>query len=148
MTIETMSEQELRELIKARFEEARTSGRLGQFAAVARVFGHDPASRDKDGNRTGYSSTYGPKYLWQEAAYLNGKETESIISVYVDDYGHYMTIRVDEEKVCSTHDCESFIKPGDWQEVILEKWPAAARRIEEREIEYQKLRRSKLLAMV
>lgn len=110
-----LTNEQLRELIKQRYQEAEDSGLLSRIADVARELGHDPASSDAQGNRTGYRSTYGPKYIWHDGD----------VEVFVDDYGRYMTVRYRDQRVLSTHRADKFIVYGPWVDIISKAVPDA-----------------------
>ncbi len=133
---QTMNNKEIAAQIEANYQAAVSSGVLGSIADVARELGHDPASYDEQGNRTGYVSTYGPKRVW-----LSGD-----VRVYVDDYGHYMTVHAGGREVCSTHPCSEFFIAGPWVEEIFNHLPAAKEKQERRQQERESAERERLLA--
>lgn len=131
-----LTADEMKAEIAARYAKAVADGVFDKLSTVAREFGWDPASRDEQGRRTGYCSTYGPKYIWKK----------DDISVYVDDYGHYMNVFVNKREVASTH--SRFIIPGPWIDVVLAEYPAAMQRAEERERQRDEAERERLRSML
>ena len=84
------------------------------------------------------NASCGPRYMIDEHI---GKNR---IRVYVDDYGHYSTVYVNEKLVMSTHNEKLFI-PGEWVEAFLNKFlhiaeeKETARKNKEQEVKKQKL---------
>lgn len=87
--------------------------------------------KDKDAN-------HGPKYEFN----IHN------ISLYSDCYGGYLTVHVGERRVCSTHDTERFINPGEWLDMLLAYLPEAENKARERETAFERETRAKLLAEV
>lgn len=104
MNTEDMTNEELKQLRQERYHAACQNGTFAKLGLIARQLGHDPASRDADGNPIPYRSSHGPKYVWRR----------NNIKIYVDDYGHYMTVHMGDREMASTHQCSQFIIPGDW----------------------------------
>jgi hypothetical protein len=102
--IKEMTIEELKLLKIDWYRAAVENGSIAMCNLVARTFGRDPISIENPG----FSSTYGPKYLWR-----NGD-----IEIYVDDYGKYMTVKIDGKLVCSTHVTERLFIPGEWVERV------------------------------
>lgn len=133
----SMSNDEIAAQIHANYQSVDRSGLLDLIALVARELGHDPASRDAEGKPTGYVSTYGPKHVWECGD----------VSIYVDDYGHYMSIRVGEQRVCSTHRTSQFFVAGPWVETVLAHLPEAREKQDQRKRTAEAAERERLLSM-
>lgn len=138
MPTEPMSNDEIAAQIQARYQSVDRSGLLDLIALVARELGHDPASRDADGNPTGYVSTYGPKRVW----------VRGDVSVYVDDYGRYMNVRVGGQEMCSTHPTSQFFIAGPWVELVLAHLPEAREGRDRRKRAAEAAERERLLSMI
>lgn len=88
-----MSEEQLLAMKRLLFQEAQAQGVLSGLATIARQFGKE------------LNANYGPKYKW---------EGEGVV-VYVDDYGGYMTVHANGERlVTSSHQTEKLFVPGPW----------------------------------
>ena len=133
-----MTNDELAALAWQNWQEFTAQNGWTIVGAVARQLGHDPASRDLNGQPTYYRSTCGPKYVWES----NG------VKVYVDDYGHYMTVDWNGVQVGSTHDTNRFVIPGAWMTEVWKHYPAAQQAIAERERQRNDAERQRLLKMV
>ncbi len=95
---EEMSEEQLLEAKRMLFQEAKSQGVIGGLATIARQFGKE------------LNANYGPKYQW---------EGEGIV-IYVDDYGNYMTVHADGNRlVSSSHKNEKLFVPGPWLTPLL-----------------------------
>ncbi len=121
METEGMSLEELNELKRTQYEEARNSGVFQRLATVGREFGREVGRP-------------GPKYLWEESG----------VRVFVDDYGGYVTAHANEKLVASNHPCTRLFVAGQWQDVVLARYPeaqekAAQRDAARREIEKRRL---------
>ena len=81
----------LQELKAKTYKLAQTTGIINLIGKVARALGER------------VSQNYGPKYRF----------TTDACEVYVDDYGNFMTVKVDGKLVCSTHNEKLFV-PGPW----------------------------------
>lgn len=79
------------------FEQAVKSGVVRAITDIARTLG----------NRL--NANYGPKYQL---------ECKDRIVVYVDDYGHYATVKQNGHLIMSTHNERLFV-PGSWVEDVL-----------------------------
>ena len=91
-------EEELLAMKRLIFQEAKAQGIISGLATVARQFGKD------------LNVNYGPKYQW---------EGEGIV-IYVDDYGNYMTVHADGNRlVSSSHKNEKLFVPGPWLTPLL-----------------------------
>lgn len=98
--LKDMTLEELKALKTAWYETADKDGTLLLLADIARKLGEK------------VNTTYGPKYRF----------TEDNIEIYVDDYGHYMTIYIDSKLKVSTHNEKLYVK-GDWENNIP-RWNA------------------------
>ena len=121
METEGMSLEELKELKRTQYEEAKKSGVFQRLATVGRELGREVGRP-------------GPKYLWEESG----------VRVFVDDYGGYVTARANEKLVASNHPCARLFVAGQWQDVVLARYPearekAALREAARRETEKQRL---------
>ena len=95
---EEMSEEQLLAMKRLIFQEAKSQGVIGGLATIARQLGEE------------LNANYGPKYKW---------EGEGVV-VYVDDYGHYMTVHADGNRlVSSSHKNEKLFVPGPWLTPLL-----------------------------
>ena len=105
--------EQLRTQIKQRYEQASGDGTFGKLAMIARELGES------------LNASYGPKYKFLQGG----------IEIYVDDYGHYMTVTRKDglvEELASTHPCSRFIKSGDWLEPLLDNYESAKQKAAER----------------
>ena len=92
------SEEQLLAMKRLLFQEAKAQGVISGLATIARQFGEE------------LNANYGPKYKW---------EGEGVV-VYVDDYGHYMTVHADGNRlVSSSHKNEKLFVPGPWLTPLL-----------------------------
>lgn len=102
LDVEDISIDALKELQKRYYEESDV---IREMAAIIAC---------EMGNRL--SVDYGPKFVYApddpDGNKYHGKRKG--LSIYVDDYGHYMTIHVDGKLVCSTHPTEQLFVPGEW----------------------------------
>src|ERR1700693_1363266 len=103
MDLTQMTEKELYQLKNKRYEEAIDNKTIEKLSMIARQLG------------TSLSVNYGPKYIY---------DSENV-QIYVDDYGHYMTVRDGDKLVCSTHPCDRFIIVGEWTSRLLNVYPQA-----------------------
>lgn len=136
-----MTTEEAYRLKVERYQAAVADGTFSKLASVARECGYDPASRDKQGNPTGYVSKYGPKYKW----------VAGYITIFVDDYGNYMTVHVGDQLVASTHPTEQFIRMAhQWLDDVLEHddFALAQERIAARQAERERLEHQRALEMI
>lgn len=121
-----MSADELADLKRRWYSEARDSGTLARIEEVCRRLGDSLSVR------------YGPKYeLHIEDVYL-----------YLDGYGRFMTFAVGGEagrRVCSTHPCEELFVPSRWLGKVEAYHPEASYVREEDENARERERRAKLL---
>ncbi len=53
--------------------------------------------------------------------------------VFVDDYGRYVTVHVNEKLVASSHPCTRLFIAGQWQDVALARYPEAQEKAAQRE---------------
>lgn len=113
MNLDNVTEAQLRKIKSDWFDEARTSGILGQIATTARTLGKR------------LSAAYGPKYRWTDST--------GMLSVYVDDYGNYMDVHYGEgaaecrgKLVVSTHPTKQLYVPGEWFGLIEPQFEVAA----------------------
>lgn len=93
MNLQDMNSKELEALKRKWYVEA--SDKIQQLYSIARELG----------DRVPHN--YGPKYRYAD----NG------LNIYVDDYGHYMTVHLDGKLIVSTHN-ERLYVPGEWESVI------------------------------
>lgn len=91
------------------------------------------------------SVNYGPKYVYapddpdMEKFYAQ----RSGLVIYVDDYGNYMNIYVDQRLVCSTHATNQLFVPGAWVRRIDEVYPDVyAKVVARREIKLHNQRKN------
>ena len=110
METEGMSLEELKELKRTQYEEAQKSGVFQRLATVARELG-------------GEMGGPGPKYLWEESG----------VRVFVDDYGSYVTAHANEKLVASNRPCTRLFVAGQWQDVVLVRYPEARKKATLRE---------------
>lgn len=106
-----MTADELKSLKTQWYETARQDGSLALCYLVGRELG------------TALNSRYGPKYLWKF----------SNVELYVDDYGHYLTVHQDNKLVCSTHDTNRLFVPGSWVESVKNAAIVARHKTEKKE---------------
>lgn len=99
-----MSLNELKALKAKWYQENSDNDNIKKLSEIGRFLG------DK------LSVNYGPKY----ELYEEDTETE----IYVDDYGGYMTVKINGKMKVSTHN-EKLYVPGDWEEIISRLHPKA-----------------------
>lgn len=58
----------------------------------------------------------GPQYLWKKDG----------VSIFLDNYGGYMTVCFNGKRACSTHDTNRLFVPGEWINVVREALDKAA----------------------
>jgi hypothetical protein len=121
METEGMSLEELKELKRTQYEEAQKRGVFQRLATVARELGREVGRP-------------GPKYFWQESG----------VRVFVDDHGGYVTAHANETLVASDHPGTRLFVAGQWQDVVLVRYPearekATLRETASRETEKQRL---------
>ena len=126
MNLKEMSNKELLELKEERYAQAEANGIFGKIATVCRYLGNRLNTR------------YDPKYSWEH----------DDINIYVDDYGHYMTMHYNGKEILSTHPCQRFIIPCEAIEKILELYPKAQVIAEEKNANTHKKEKERLLAMI
>lgn len=124
-----MSADELFALKRGWYAQAREAGHLGSIERVCRELGNSLSVR------------YGPKYeLCIEDVYI-----------YVDGYGRYMTVSVDDPeadervRVCSTHPADGLFVPGEWLRKVEPYYESAHCSERERKSRREDENRRKLL---
>ncbi|MCI0628276.1 MAG: hypothetical protein L0387_42605 [Acidobacteria bacterium] len=127
METEGMSLEELKQLKRTQYEEARKSGVFQRLATVGRELGREVGRP-------------GPKYLWEESG----------VRVFVDDYRGYVTAHANEQLVASNHPCTRLFVAGQWQDLVLAYYPeaqekASLREAARRETEKQRLQSEQTL---
>lgn len=118
--------EKLRMQIRAAYDVACSFGVFTKLATIARELGESLSHR------------YGPKYRF----------TDGDLEIYVDDYGHFMTVKRGSEQLASTHTCERFIKDGDWQKQLLSHYEEAEHKKQERERQQDLKEEARLRAMI
>ena len=103
-----MTTDELTALKRTWYAEALAATIPAQCATIARELGEPVNDR------------YGPKYRF---AFTVSSELAGV--VYVDDYGHYMTVHVNGREVLSTHSNDGLFVPGPWVDELLGRYDAA-----------------------
>lgn len=119
--LKDMTLQELKEQKAIWYEENTRNGNIQKLITIARQVGEK------------LSHNYGPKYNF----------TNGVIEIYVDDYGNYMTTKVNGKLKVSTHNDKLYV-PGEWEEIIARLYPEAQElynqtKSESYQYEYQKL---------
>ena len=117
MDIKQMTKEELLKLKYQRYKNATEDGTIDKLYLIAEELGEK------------LSATYGPKYSWDNDQ----------INIYVDNYGHYMTVNIDDKLVCSTHFCDQFIIPGKWLDTVLKSYQEAYEKSKQRKINQENL---------
>lgn len=113
--------EELKQLRREWYENARNEGKFGKLSQIARVLG------------VRVPHNYGPK--WE---FIDGDTR-----IYVDDYGNYMTVRIGNRLVCSTHN-EAIYIPDVCDEIIVKGYPVVEQIMAEKKAEDERLQASKL----
>ena len=90
--IQEMTSKELETLKREFYVAATNDGRIDNLYLIARYLGER------------VSHNYGPKYR-----YIQGE-----LEIYVDDYGNYMTAKLNSKLIVSTHN-ERLYVPGEWE---------------------------------
>jgi hypothetical protein len=129
INLKQMTTDELRKEIARIYAQYQQNCVISQLYIIARTLGCDPAG-------DGYISSCGPKF----------KFVDGNVSLYVDDYGGYMTVSMDGKRVLSTHQCDQFIIPGAWIDTILAHYPAAQAKITADRAEREQSERNALLS--
>lgn len=96
MNLHEMTAEQLKALQSEWYETAHANGNIEKLYAIARHLG-DPVRHN-----------WGPKYCYDKDG----------ITVYVDDYGHYMTVALHGKNVVSTHPGDRLYIPGEWESAI------------------------------
>lgn len=128
MNTEEMTIEQLRALKEHNYKTAIHDGTFEFLANLARHFG------------VYQSCSYGPKYKWEN--------DDGNIVIFVDDYGHYMTVTVNGEKVASTHFCDQYIKSGNWFNEVHVFRGEVDRTIKKKQEEKEAKERAELLTMI
>ncbi len=121
--IADMTTEQLRFLQREWYKTAQADGSIDTLLLIGRELG------------TRQSAKYGPKFKWEW----------SDTKLYVDDYGHYMTVNVNGKQVCSTHGCDRLFIPGTWFSRIATFRASARDQKVAREIQRHETEREKLL---
>lgn len=100
--------EELKQLKKQWYQDAMDKGMIAKIGKVCRELGSKVPAK------------WGPKYQFDSDG----------LSLYVDDYGHYMTATYKNKLVCSTHFCEQLFVPGEWEKIIEDQYPEAEKKEE------------------
>ena len=103
--LRNMTTEELQELKKGWYQQAKEDGSLDQCYVVCTMLGERLNAR------------YGPKYHFQD--------DENNLELYVDNWGKYFTAEWKGKRVMSTHPCDKLFIPGDWMEVVNTLYPFA-----------------------
>lgn len=101
--LKDMTAKELEDYKRKLYKDNTDNGNIQKLYTIGRKFGAD------------FASNYGPKYL------LNEGQTE----IFIDDYGGYMTVKVNGKLKVSTHN-EKLYVPGEWEGIISRLWPKAS----------------------
>jgi len=91
--LENMSLSEIQTYKKNLY--AANKDNISRFKTIARTLGKN------------LHANYGPKYEFKQ----------DNIRIYLDDYGHYLTIHDGDKLVVSTHN-EKLYAPGEWEKII------------------------------
>ena len=102
METEGMSLEELKELKRTQYEEAKKSGVFQRLATVGRELGREVGRP-------------GPKYLWEESG----------VRVFVDDYRGYVTAHANDNSWPPTTRALGFLSLANGR---MSFWPAIRRR--------------------
>ena len=121
-----MDSAELKALKRQWYVAAVEDGSVALCFRVARVLGRPQAVGS------------GPKYSWEADG----------VSIYLDDYGKYLTVEVGGKRVCSTHDCEQLFVPGEWMNAVRRAAVTAAARQEREEHYREEAERRRLMAQL
>lgn len=122
MDLNTLSLDDLHKLRKDWYNEANANGNITKLAEIARVLGNP------------LNHNYGPKYRFQEDS----------VEIYVDDYGHYMTVKDGEKLKVSTHNEKLYAK-GKWEWIIEAFWPKVLAKKQEKELSVDEKQRLALI---
>jgi len=117
-----MSVKELEEHKQQLYTDNTNNGNINKLVTIARVLGANLHAK------------YGPKYSYREGN----------IEIYVDDYGHYSTVRIGDKLKVSTHS-DRLYAPGEWEEIIERLYPEAKRILDERAAKNEEQKKSDLL---
>jgi hypothetical protein len=123
MDLEKMTTQELLRLKNERYQASQDNGTIGKLHLIAEELGEN------------FLATYGPKYCWDK----------DNVRIYVDDYGHYMTVNFNNRLVCSTHPCQQFIILGEWIDIALASYQEAFDKERKKRLNFEKLEREEIL---
>lgn len=100
----TLSLEELKALKKRWWQYGVDSGAIAACGLIARFLGKK------------LDAKYGPKYRFEAGQ----------LSIYLDDYGHYMTVMHAGRAVVGTHHNSQVFIPGDWTAELVELEARAA----------------------
>lgn len=104
--LKDMTAKELEEYKAKLYKENTDNGNIHKLCTIARMLGDN------------INANYGPKYALQDGA----------IQIYVDDYGHYMTVHEESKMKVSTHN-EKLYAPGEWEQIITRLYPSAEHKL-------------------
>lgn len=120
-----MTVKELENLKRTLYKDNTENGNIHKLYTIARMLGEE------------VKHSYGPKYLYKYG------ENE----IYVDDYGHYMTVRASGQLVVSTHTDKLYV-PGEWESVLTEAHPLAEEKLQRQSNAEEQKAKSDLLAQL
>jgi hypothetical protein len=123
--LNNMSLKELEEYKTKLYNDNTQNGNIHKLYTIARILG------------VSVPHNYGPKYLY--------KEDE--IEIYVDDYGHYMTTKVNGKLKASTHN-DKLYAPGEWEEIINRLYPEAQAQQKEMNTANEQYEKQRLLNLL
>jgi len=124
--LQSMTTEELKELKREWYRQAKEDGSLVRCYKVCTVLGER------------LNAKYGPKYRFLD--------DENELDLYVDDYGNYFTAEWRGKRVMSTHPCDHLFIPGDWMKIVDRLYPFAAERAREEEERREDRRRQQMAA--
>lgn len=122
MNLSEMNSKQLSELKARWYNDALKNGAIERLSSIARALGGRVALN------------WGPKYRFEKDG----------LTIYVDDYGNYMTVHFQYKLIVSTHNEKLYI-PGEWESKVQE-WAMSAQVTEEvKDQDREEKEKSKLL---
>lgn len=121
--LEEMTAKELEETKQQWYNTAEKIGKLSACRLIGTYLG------------TPVRANWGPKYQFDK----------DDLSIYVDDYGGYMTAKFQGKLVMSTHSGERLYVPGPWETLLSDLLPLAEKKKKDMLSTRQENERLKLL---
>ena len=121
--LEDMTVDELKATQREWYETALKTGKIEACRTVGLYLG------------TRLNASWGPKYQMDK----------DDLSIYIDDYGGYMTAKFKGKAVMSTHQNDRLYIPGEWELQLSDLLPLAQKEAEASRLRRQEKEREELL---